>query len=111
MTAEQENTLNGVLAELQLPVVAVDRKLNHMTLDSRKITGGELFIAIPGIQSDGRNYIVDALEKGAAAVLVDDSEGFDLSAAAGNESVFLFQALVARLDRWLIVFIGNLLNS
>ncbi|WP_422450937.1 UDP-N-acetylmuramoyl-L-alanyl-D-glutamate--2,6-diaminopimelate ligase [Endozoicomonas sp. ALB091] len=97
MTAEQENTLNGVLAELQLPVVAVDRKLNHMTLDSRKITGGELFIAIPGIQSDGRNYIADALEKGAAAVLVDDSEGFDLSAAAGNESVFFVPGLSGKV--------------
>ncbi|WBA87811.1 Mur ligase domain-containing protein [Endozoicomonas sp. GU-1] len=111
MTAEQENTLNGVLAELQLPLVAVDKKLNQMTLDSRKITGGELFIAIPGIQSDGRNYIADALEKGAAAVLVDDSEGFDLSAAAGNESVFLFRTSVAGLGPWRIVFIGTLLSS
>lgn len=97
MTAEQENTLNGVLAELQLPVVAADKKLNHMTLDSRRITGGELFIAIPGVQSDGRQYIADALEKGAAAVLVDDGEGFDLSAAAGYESVFMVPGLSGKV--------------
>ncbi|WP_257263064.1 UDP-N-acetylmuramoyl-L-alanyl-D-glutamate--2,6-diaminopimelate ligase [Endozoicomonas sp. ONNA2] len=97
MTAEQENTLNGVLAELQLPGVAVDKKLSHLTLDSRRITGGELFIAIPGIQSDGRHYIADALEKGAAAVLVDDSEGFDLSAAKGCESVFFVPDLSGKV--------------
>ncbi|USE34881.1 UDP-N-acetylmuramoyl-L-alanyl-D-glutamate--2,6-diaminopimelate ligase [Endozoicomonas sp. SCSIO W0465] len=97
MTAEQENTLNGVLTELQLPAVAVDRKLNHMTLDSRKITGGELFIAIPGIQSDGRKYIAEALEKGAAAVLVDDSEGYDVSAVAEYESVFIVPGLSAKV--------------
>ena len=97
MTAVQENTLNGVLAELQLPAVAVDKKLNHMTLDSRKIIGGELFIAIPGVQSDGRKYIADALEKGAAAVLVDDSEGFDVSAAMDCESVFIVPDLSGKV--------------
>ncbi len=93
MTAEKENTLNGVLAGLQLPPVAVDKELNHLTLDSRKITGGELFIAIPGAQSDGRKYIADALSKGAAAVLVDDDEGFDPLSVAGHESVFIVPGL------------------
>ena len=97
MTAEHENTLNNVLAELQLPTVAVDKVLRHMTLDSRKITGGELFIAIPGVQSDGRQYIADALKKGAAAVLVDASEGFDLSVVADNDSVFIVSGLGTKI--------------
>ena len=97
MIVEQENTLNGVLTELQLPVVAADKVLKHMTLDSRKITGGELFVAIPGIRSDGRKYIARALEKGAAAVLVDDSEGFDISAATGFQSVFIVPGLRAKI--------------
>ncbi len=89
MTAEKENTLNGVLAGLQLPAVAADKELNHLTLDSRKITGGELFIAVPGLQSDGRKYIADALSKGAAAVLVDEDEDFDPLSVADHESVFM----------------------
>ncbi|MFK0572875.1 UDP-N-acetylmuramoyl-L-alanyl-D-glutamate--2,6-diaminopimelate ligase [Endozoicomonas sp.] len=89
MTAEKENTLNGVLAGLQLPAVAVDKELNHLTLDSRKITGGELFVAMPGVQSDGRKYIADALAKGAAAVLVEEGDGFDPLSIAGHESVFM----------------------
>ena len=69
-------TLNDVLSTLDLPPADVDPVLTQITLDSRTIVGGELFIAIPGIQSDGRRFIADALTKGAAAVLVDDSEGF-----------------------------------
>ena len=69
-------TLNDVLSKLDLPPADVNPALTHITLDSRTIVGGELFIAIPGIQSDGRRFIADALTKGAAAVLVDDSEGF-----------------------------------
>lgn len=69
-------TLNDVLSKLDLPPAEVDPVLTHITLDSRTIVGGELFIAIPGIQSDGRRFIADALTRGAAAVLVDDSEGF-----------------------------------
>lgn len=43
-----------------------------VSTDSRKITEGELFIAIPGYRDDGRRYIEDALVRGAAAVLVDE---------------------------------------
>ena len=42
-----------------------------VSTDSRKITEGELFIAIPGYRDDGRRYIEAARVRGAAAVLVD----------------------------------------
>ncbi|WP_095210069.1 UDP-N-acetylmuramoyl-L-alanyl-D-glutamate--2,6-diaminopimelate ligase [Endozoicomonas ascidiicola] len=92
MTADKEKTLNSVLTGLQLPPVAVDKEVTDLTLDSRKIIGGELFIAVPGVMSDGRQYIVSALEKGAAAVLVDDSgcERFDIPK---SDNVFLVSGL------------------
>lgn len=37
--------------------------------DSRKVERGDIFIAYPGANSDGRNYIAAALAAGAAAVL------------------------------------------
>ena len=37
--------------------------------DSRQVRPGDLFLAYPGDLSDGRNYIADALAKGAVAVL------------------------------------------
>lgn len=40
-------------------------------LDSRKITGGELFFALPGERTDGHRFVGPALEAGAAAAVVD----------------------------------------
>ena len=41
-----------------------------VTTDSRKITGGTLFVALKGENFNGEDFAQDALKKGAAAVLV-----------------------------------------
>ena len=47
-------------------------------LDSRLIQAGDVFVACPGISGDGRDYIQQAIERGAAAVLfhVDRAESW-----------------------------------
>ncbi len=47
-----------------------------LSLDSRRIARGDVFLACPGEAGDGRRYIVQAIEAGAAAVLFDDADGF-----------------------------------
>ena len=42
---------------------------NGLSIDSRTIKTGELFIAIKGENFDGHNYIREAYHKGAAAVV------------------------------------------
>jgi UDP-N-acetylmuramyl-tripeptide synthetase len=42
-----------------------------VTADSRQVKKGSLFLAYPGVLQDGRTYIVDAIEKGASAVIWD----------------------------------------
>ncbi|MGS0680021.1 UDP-N-acetylmuramoyl-L-alanyl-D-glutamate--2,6-diaminopimelate ligase [Shewanella sp. 125m-7] len=42
----------------------------ELILDSRAVQHGDLFVAIPGYQADGRKYIAAAFERGASAVLV-----------------------------------------
>ncbi|PVX42771.1 UDP-N-acetylmuramoylalanyl-D-glutamate--2,6-diaminopimelate ligase [Pasteurella langaaensis DSM 22999] len=44
---------------------------NQMTLDSRLVTRGCLFVAIKGHAVDGRKFIANAIEQGAAAVLAE----------------------------------------
>ena len=44
-------------------------KVKGLSLDSRTIKKGELFIAQKGIKKNGENYIKDALRKGACAVI------------------------------------------
>ena len=40
------------------------------SIDSRTVTFGDLFIALPGERFDGHDFVVSALEKGAVAALV-----------------------------------------
>lgn len=48
--------------------------IRELTLDSRAVKAGDLFLAIPGARSDGRDHIADAIGRGAAAVAYE-SEG------------------------------------
>ncbi|SCK10929.1 UDP-N-acetylmuramoyl-L-alanyl-D-glutamate--2,6-diaminopimelate ligase [Vogesella sp. LIG4] len=59
-------------AVLQGLGVAVSR----VETDSRRVLPGDLFLACRGEFTDGRDFIAAALEKGAAAVLWDDADGF-----------------------------------
>jgi UDP-N-acetylmuramoyl-L-alanyl-D-glutamate--2,6-diaminopimelate ligase len=56
-------TLNiGEQAVAQLNIVRV-------TADSRRVVPGDLFAALPGAHLDGRNFIADAVARGAAAIM------------------------------------------
>ncbi|PKM30536.1 MAG: UDP-N-acetylmuramoyl-L-alanyl-D-glutamate--2,6-diaminopimelate ligase [Gammaproteobacteria bacterium HGW-Gammaproteobacteria-11] len=43
-------------------------QINALSLDSRNVSNGTLFLAVPGQQHDGRKFIAQALSAGAAAV-------------------------------------------
>ena len=51
-----------------------DPVVTGVTADSRKVGEGTLFCALPGTSNDGRDYIPQALAKGAAAVLAPDDD-------------------------------------
>ncbi|MEK7812949.1 MAG: UDP-N-acetylmuramoyl-L-alanyl-D-glutamate--2,6-diaminopimelate ligase [Candidatus Desantisbacteria bacterium] len=46
-------------------------QINNIAVDSRDVTAGSLFICVQGFIADGHNFIRQAVEKGAAAVLID----------------------------------------
>lgn len=46
-----------------------------LSADSRAVASGDLFLAYPGLRSDGRRYIADAIGRGAAAVLWEAQDG------------------------------------
>ena len=45
--------------------------ITSVTCDSRTVTQGSLFLAVKGYASDGHDYIAQAFEKGAAAVVAE----------------------------------------
>ena len=55
-------TLKDRLAQLGVP-------LADLTTDSRQVKRGTVFLAYPGSRLDGRAYIADAVQRGAAAVI------------------------------------------
>jgi len=61
---------------LWLPELATrfaDLPLRHLQLDSRRVTEGDVFVALPGTREHGNNYIEQALAQGAALVLSDSA--------------------------------------
>lgn len=44
----------------------------RLTLDSRNLSNGDVFIAVPGLRQDGRNFLDEAAKKASALVYEDD---------------------------------------
>ena len=54
-----------------------DPQVEAIEYDSRRVSGGALFVAMQGETTDGNRYIERALAQGAAAVLTDSAAAFD----------------------------------
>lgn len=64
--------LSELMKQVPYTVLAgtADTDVTGIAYDTRKIRGGEVFVCISGTVTDGHSYIPQALEKGAAAVVV-----------------------------------------
>ncbi|MBO4766533.1 MAG: UDP-N-acetylmuramoyl-L-alanyl-D-glutamate--2,6-diaminopimelate ligase [Lachnospiraceae bacterium] len=64
--------LRGLLREIPHTIVqgSEDTAVSGVAYDTRKITGGEVFVCIAGTVVDGHDYIDKAVSAGAAAVVV-----------------------------------------
>lgn len=60
----------AILEQLERQGVVARR----LTADSRRVQPGDVFVAFPGAQADGRDFIAQAVASGAAAVIAE-SEG------------------------------------
>ncbi len=56
-----------------LPPDMLEREVQDITQDSRKAVPGSLFVAVRGFHSDGHQFISQAFDRGALAVIADDS--------------------------------------
>ena len=59
--------LSELLSDMSVPAIAI----HGICEDSRRVKSGDLFCAIAGEQTDGRDYIAVAIKNGAAAVLAE----------------------------------------
>ncbi|MEN5161810.1 bifunctional UDP-N-acetylmuramoyl-L-alanyl-D-glutamate--2,6-diaminopimelate ligase MurE/UDP-N-acetylmuramoyl-tripeptide--D-alanyl-D-alanine ligase MurF [Achromobacter spanius] len=76
----------------------------HLKLDSRDIEPGDVFVACPGLSSDGRLYIDKALALGASAVLFEAPATDAVQAASAGTPMLAVTGLRALLgelgDTW-----------
>ena len=66
--------LYEILKDINCTVSGEDTEITSIEYDSRKVVKGSLFIAISGYQTDGHLYIDKAIENGAAAVLLQNTD-------------------------------------
>ena len=58
-------TLEQIFPELQIP------KFEGISIDSRKIQRGDIFLALKGERDDGHNYILQARQAGASIAILE----------------------------------------
>jgi len=50
---------------------SLDRPISALVIDSRRVVPGNLFFALPGLRTDGANFIDEAMSRGAVAVVTE----------------------------------------
>src|SRR5436190_7938463 len=65
--------LKQLIKELSLVRVegSLDREVAGIVYDSRRVTPGMVFVAIPGVHVDGHDFINTAIDRGAAAIICE----------------------------------------
>ncbi|WP_157497017.1 UDP-N-acetylmuramoyl-L-alanyl-D-glutamate--2,6-diaminopimelate ligase [Hahella ganghwensis] len=70
MAGTAQKKLSALLTGWVSVPAGLDCWVADIQLDSRKITRGALFVASEGVSSQGRDYIDDAIDRGASAIVL-----------------------------------------
>lgn len=95
----KQSELIAALAENARVLRTTAQDITGLTSDSRKVKPGDLFVSIPGARHDGTQFIGQAIERGAVAVVAER----EFSAPAGVGAVIVPDArfaLSALADRF-----------
>lgn len=76
-------------------LTGADVRFESVSIDSRTLTGGALFVALKGPNFDGHDFISTAKEQGAAAALVSQDIGDTLPAVKVDDTRLALGALAA----------------
>ncbi len=98
MTRSLLELLDGIVKLPALP----EAQIGGLALDSRKVAPGDLFFALEGSQTHGKQFVDQAIERGAAAVLQEAA--WARKAGRGGVPVISVPALKFKLgaiaERW-----------
>ncbi|HEV8189933.1 MAG TPA: Mur ligase family protein, partial [Ktedonobacterales bacterium] len=76
--------LDNLLAATKVDVLTTGARTSYegFAHDSRAVTPGDCFVAVRGIHGDGHDYVLDAIERGAGAVILERTRLDGLEAAS-----------------------------
>jgi UDP-N-acetylmuramoyl-L-alanyl-D-glutamate--2,6-diaminopimelate ligase len=69
-------SLQALCQDLLLLEPGYEAFISHLAIDSRQVKPGSLFFAIRGSHSDGKRFISNAIQQGAAAILYESEEHY-----------------------------------
>ena len=72
--------LRDLLKDIEIikAVAGLGTEIRNVRYDSRKVEPGDLFVAIKGFESDGHDYISQAIASGAAAIICTEQQKEDV---------------------------------
>lgn len=88
-------TLSQAAAVLQGELLGQDLTIDAVTTDTRKVTAGCLFVALKGERFDAHDFVHQAKENGAGALLVSRKLDIDLPQIVVSDTRLAFGELAA----------------
>jgi len=78
---EKMTRLTDLLQGLAISGDVPDCEVTGISIDSRNVKPGHLFVGMPGANRDGREFVSSAIDNGAVAVLLEAADGITLSSS------------------------------
>lgn len=75
-----------------------DWSATGLSIDTRTLKPGDLFIALQGDLADGHDYVPDAAKKGAVAAMVSNADLIDMSVLPSNFSLLVVEDTLTALE-------------
>ena len=72
--------LSDLIADIEgvLDANQIDPEVNRVIHDSREVVEGDIFCCLRGENTDGHQYIQEAIDSGASAILAEEASGFNI---------------------------------
>ena len=64
--------LSEIAKLLSLELKGEDQDVKNLSIDSREVKNGDLFVAIKGDKHDGHDFIQQSIKNGASSILCND---------------------------------------
>ena len=99
--------LSDLLLEQWLPAAVADIQVSGLCMDHRRLSVGDMFMAVKGQTHDGRKFIAEAIQAGASAVVKEQSNDDEVITWQGQVPIIPVSELSMHLSAIASRFYGD----